>query len=341
MSTYPPPARVLQSSISHAPSTHADTYIYSLIPVLDNSSPSLAVITSSDELLVLDRTTLRNQGNSLQGVPKGVTALVGVDEASGQILASCGRDGTIAIWDLRKGWSPVAGYEMEKRMPVTALASKKGGFDLAGGTEFVGQQAVMKIWDIRKSEPHWQCVESHNDDITDLQFHPSLPNRLLSGSTDGLVSLFDTTVQDEDDALIQVINHGSIHKAGFLSNDAIYALSHDEQFSIHPLNTIDEEAVEPQPIVMGDLREKVGCEYVIDILKSGEGNIVATGLHSHEPKLDLIPVGADPWSLHDHRKVSLAGAHGGEIVRTVYVDDQFQSIYTGGEDGQIKLWKIT
>ena len=138
----------------------------------------------------------------------------------------------------------------------------------------------MIVRDTRTSKPRWQSIESHNDDITELQFHPTLPNRLLSGSTDGLVSIFDTSIQDEDDALVQVINHGSIHRAGFLTEDAVYALSHDEQFSIHALNTADEEAVEPAPIVFGDVREKLSCEYVVEVMISEQGPIVATGYHS-------------------------------------------------------------
>jgi len=31
-------------------------------------------------------------------------------------------------------------------------------------------------------------VDSHNDDVTEVQFHPTDPNGLLSGSTDGLIN---------------------------------------------------------------------------------------------------------------------------------------------------------
>lgn len=115
-----------------------------------------------------------------------------------------------------------------------------------------------------------------------LQYHPSLPSVLLSGSTDGLVNLFDTKVSEEDDALYQTINHGSsIHHAGFLTDVDIFALSHDEKFSVYEMVTNPEETVEePPPVHFGDLRERLGYEYVANILPRPGGSAVA-GIGSH------------------------------------------------------------
>lgn len=112
-----------------------------------------------------------------------------------------------------------------------------------------------------------------------LQFHPTRDNVLLSGSTDGLVNIYDTTIADEDDALLQVINHGSIHHAGFLSTEAIYALSHDEVFSIHPITDPDSNKTEdePSPVQFGDLRQPLQCEYVVQTLAGNGGIYLAAG----------------------------------------------------------------
>lgn len=91
------------------------------------------------------------------------------------------------------------------------------------------------------------------------------------------MNIYDITIADEDDALLQVINHGSVHHAGFLSADAIYALSHDEVFSIHPKNTPEDEAVEPSPVLFGDLRPSLACDYVIDIWNGKQGRFAAIG----------------------------------------------------------------
>lgn len=100
---------------------------------------------------------------------------------------------------------------------------------------------------------------------------------MLSGSTDGLVNIYNTDITDEDEALVQVINHGSVHHAGFLSERTIYALSHDEVFSIHPATDPEEEAQEPNPVQFGDLRQPLGCEYIAQLCIGSQGPYVAAG----------------------------------------------------------------
>ena len=142
----------------------------------------------------------------------------------------------------------------------------------------------------------WQSTEN-NDDITELQFHSSYGNHLLSGGVDGLVSIFDTNIGDEDDSLLQVVKHGPIHKAGFLSDEVIFALSHDEQLSIHPVTIEDEDhamhlaeplsnleearADDVPPVHFNDLRPVLGCDYAINVLQAGGNSFVATGNHTY------------------------------------------------------------
>lgn len=118
-------------------------------------------------------------------------------------------------------------------------------------------------------------------DILQVQLHPTRPSLLLSGSTDGLVHLYDTTITEEDDALLQVMNHGSsIHHAGFLSDEDVYALSHDEMLSIYRVANPDEEVEEPLPENFGDLRTRLECDYVVDVQSDGAGGaIIAAGSH--------------------------------------------------------------
>lgn len=82
---------------------------------------------------------------------------------------------------------------------------------------------------------------------------------------------------DEDDALVQVINHGSVHHAGFLSESTIFALSHDEQFSIHSATNPDDPGQEPEPVDFDDLREPLGVEYVVQVCMSGQGPYIVAG----------------------------------------------------------------
>lgn len=87
---------------------------------------------------------------------------------------------------------------------------------------------------------------------------------------------------EEEDALHQTINHGSsIHKAGFTSDIDIFALSHDEKFSMYEMVTNPEESVEEHPPVnFGDLREELGCEYAVNVIsRPGGGSVAGVGNH--------------------------------------------------------------
>lgn len=114
---------------------------------------------------------------------------------------------------------------------------------------------------------------------------------------------------EEDDALLQVINHGSsIHRAGFLprhhvdstiTESTIYALSHDETLSFYKRErdaaSFDDasiDAMETDPddtssqeerdsIAYGDVRSQFNCEYVIDIIDSEATPSVVVGNHKY------------------------------------------------------------
>ncbi|PQE03262.1 ubiquitin- ligase sel1 ubx2 protein [Rutstroemia sp. NJR-2017a BBW] len=244
----------------------------------------------------------------------------------------------------------------DQNAPILSLACSKFN-TLAAGTELTNHQATVSIWyvlpsgvftpaifidgyrDARSLEaPVVQYVESHSDDVTEvspgshldgidtlakprlqLQFHPTEASLLLSGSTDGLVNIYNTTITDEEEALHQTINHGhSIHRANFLSNTDIFALSHDEKFSMYELVTNPEEGVEePAPVHYGDMRENIGGEYVANVLSRPEGGaVLGIGTHSKN-EFDLVQLKpGKPWTFAPETKVTLAGAHGSEIVRS-------------------------
>ncbi|EXJ59933.1 hypothetical protein A1O7_04081 [Cladophialophora yegresii CBS 114405] len=195
------------------------------------------------------------------------------------------------------------------------------------------------VRDRRQTKLRWQNTEV-NDEITALNFHPSRDNLLLSGADDGVVCIFDTEVQEEQDSLLQAVNHGPIHKAGFLGSTDLYALSSDQNLALHPL-TVDDVDVEadetPAPEQLGDLRPAVPCEYVIDILQSGQDHVVACGSHSYS-RVDLVKLDRGT-GLRLDRRIVLEGAHGEEIVRSVYVDDENGTIFTAGEDGRVAAFR--
>ncbi|KAK6539413.1 hypothetical protein TWF694_009638 [Orbilia ellipsospora] len=334
------------SSTINSPS---GTYHYTL----SRLSSHLATISSDDRIRILDPSNLSVVTTSPSPVHNdvdnngGVTCLKSLDENEPNILFTAGRDGTARLWDVRVGFeTAVRSFKKgSSRAAVLSLDVCKTRGLVGVGTELTGTSAEVIVWDLEGREK-MSYVESHNDDVTQLAFHPTTPHLLLSGSTDGLINIYNMTITEEDDALHQVINHGSsIHHAGFLSSEAIYGLSHDETLSVYKLADEREEVEEPQPVVFGDVRGRLGCEYAVDVLlrgreSSGTG-ILVVGSHS-EGWVDLhsLKVGGDgKWGIGGEDVVRLVGGHGEEIVRCLYLDDASATVFTGGEDGLIKAWR--
>jgi WD40 repeat protein len=181
--------------------------------------------------------------------------------------------------------------------------------------------------------------ESHTDTVTQLQFHPLQPQILLSGSTDGLVSIFDVNIEDEDDALQQVLNpRSAVHCAGYIAQDQVYVVSTDEHYSIYTLaKTAAEDEQLPPPIQFGDVRDKLNCMYVIDVLVQPNGPPVMAYGHTEKQSLSVSSLGS-PGAWDFGSKIDLPGAHGDEIVRDLLIVDN--RALSCGEDGKVKAWSL-
>lgn len=84
---------------------------------------------------------------------------------------------------------------------------------LCMGTTQYQTNVYLLFYDIRSSKQAFYYIESHQDDVTSLRFHPKSSDILCSGSTDGLINVFDVSKGDEDDALLTTINsESSVHK---------------------------------------------------------------------------------------------------------------------------------
>jgi len=188
-------------------------------------------------------------------------------------------------------------------------------------------------WDPRNtSTPKFQYVESHNDTVTELQFHPTTPHLLLSGATDNLLNVFSTQIADEDDAVVQVVNHrAAIHCAGYHDGDTIYSLGTDETLAYYKQQLDPETEEDPVILNMGDVREKYPGEYMVGMTWADKQPLLAFGSHSaghldliesFNPPLESASVYHDSYMeiLKTKPRFRLPDAHHGEVVRDVFVD---------------------
>ncbi|KAM9293938.1 WD repeat-containing protein 89 [Gastrophryne carolinensis] len=330
-------------------STMKDSMTYILD--IDVSRPSegqnsgrVAILCSNKSVGMYDQENM----SCLQEYSVRPAVLSGVrfSHSNNNLLFSACSDSTVKLWDVRA--PSTEAVQIFNGYPSNVFIS----FDIScndlvvcAGTEKVEEDTFLVFWDSRYSsatssrEPLGVYSESHSDDVTQVRFHPSNSSLVASGSTDGLVNVFDLGEGNEDDALSSTCNSdSSVSVIGWAGKtyDQIYCLTHDEGFCWWDLSQVDTE----EPITLSkfeDVREKV-TDCTIDYLIGGlyhnkSGSLYITA-GSHTGSIHLLSCDSDKLIYMK----SLQGGHSA-TVRSFYwcVDEDF--LLTGGEDAQLILWK--
>ncbi|XP_028044981.1 WD repeat-containing protein 89 isoform X2 [Monomorium pharaonis] len=145
-------------------------------------------------------------------------SIVGIkfSPTSKNIIYIANNNGLITVCDLRaKGRKIVAEFKDDTEGKVKPLASFDLSCDeklLAGGTENTGGDAFILFWDVRQSGSK---VDIKNN------------NLLASGSTDGLMNIFDLTQSSEDSALTYSLNtESSVDRLGWSTDTSLWCTTH-------------------------------------------------------------------------------------------------------------------
>ncbi|KAM4543009.1 WD repeat-containing protein 89 isoform 1-T2 [Odontesthes bonariensis] len=265
---------------------------------------------------------------------------------SSDLLYSGSADGTVQAWDVRcPGTDAVQMFKSDPSHCYCSFDLNCSDMLLCAGTEQVNDEdSFLVFWDSRKPGSRLLGVysESHSDDITQVCFHPRDKDRLASGSTDGLVNVFDLSRGAEEEALLVTCNSdssaGSVRWSG-AGYTQLLCLSHDEGLHLWDVGQLDTE--EPLTIFstsdvrsLTPLPDGVGVDYLVggQWLEEAQKLLVVGGKNSG----DLHMMECDSKGLHLLR--SLEGGHT-STVRCFLWSAAGEALVTGGEDAQLLLWK--
>ncbi|KAM4690615.1 WD repeat-containing protein 89 [Rhinophrynus dorsalis] len=315
-------------------------------PTKGQKDETLAILCSNKSIRLYNKETmsLLQEYSCHPGVLSGVKF---AHSDKHMVFSACS-DGTVKSWDTRVPETEAVlvfnGY------PSNAFIS----FDVScndlvvcAGTEQVEDDAFLVFWDARynsqikcsSKDPLGVYSESHNDDITQVRFHPTNPSLVASGSTDGLVNVFDISKDNEDDALNATCNSdSSVSFLGWAGQDynQIYCLTHDEGFCWWDLAQMNTD----EPITLSkvqDMREELGTstiDYLIGGVYHEKVNTLFLAGGTHTGNINLLKCGTGKLK-------HISTLHGGHsaTVRSFYWNLEDQSMLTGGEDAQLLLWK--
>ncbi|KAI0269312.1 WD40 repeat-like protein [Gloeopeniophorella convolvens] len=299
----------------------------------------------SNKIHLFDRTSLRLT-RSLDGHRGGTTSLRAVDALIGvtqRMLVSSGKDGIVRVWDDRTGAAAIEMPFEGRQRGLLSCDVSPDGLTVAAGSELQGEDALIVYWDPRHpAAPLRKHTSTHSDDITAVHFARTSagPPLLLSGSTDGLVSISNADEQDEDEAVLHVGNLGSsIAQAGWLpprAGGGVWAASDMETFSVwsdelDPHSDLDIRA----PSVHTQARTWV-TDYLIGCHASDASGL-SVFVGSNEGDVALLRPQMRTRAVALDLERLWTGQHRG-VVRSTFWDERNHVLLTGGEDAQLFAW---
>ncbi|KAF8690387.1 hypothetical protein AX14_002948 [Amanita brunnescens Koide BX004] len=218
-------------------SLSSQAYVLSIVSLQAQYAASASA--PANRIDIFDKSTLRCV-QTLPGHEVATTALRAVNrigESHKISLMSSGKDGRICVWDERTNSHGISMTNAGNHQPLLCFDVSSDGMTVAAGTDLQGEDALIHYWDPRSpSAPLRTHSSTHSDDITSLSFSSSMTDKIvLSGSSDGLISLSNPEEDDDDEAVLHVANWGcSVSQAGWTTGEGgtkIWAASDMETFS--------------------------------------------------------------------------------------------------------------
>ncbi|XVF32755.1 hypothetical protein REPUB_Repub17cG0110600 [Reevesia pubescens] len=322
--------------------SYGDDYVFQIVPKDDWTSMAVSLSTNAVKLY-------SPMTGQYFGECKGHSSTINHISFSGastpHVLHSCSSDGTIRAWDTRT---------FHQVSCITADSSQEVFSFSFGGSDdnllAAGCQSQIFFWDWRNKKQVACLEESHVEDVTQVHFIPGHQNRLASASADGLICIFDTNGDiNDDDHLESVINVGtSIGKVGFFgdSSEKLWCLTNIETLSIWNWKDGANEAnFEDARSLASDSWTLDHVDYFVDCHCSGGENLWVIG-GTNAGTIGYFPVKYKGGGAIGPPEAVLGGGHMG-VVRSILPMSSMQSGpaqsrgifgWTGGEDGRLCCW---
>ncbi|HEV2373563.1 MAG TPA: WD40 repeat domain-containing protein, partial [Streptosporangiaceae bacterium] len=250
------------------------------------------------------------------------------------VLASCGLDMTVRVWDPVAGTAlggPITGHT-EPVISVELAAAPGGGLLLASG----GEDSTVRLWDPLTGQPLGEPLTAHTNQVNQLAFGTTPDGRLLLASTggtpDGTIRLWDPLARTPV---------GEPLTGHSLSVVAVsFGTAPDGRLLLASGGGRQDKTVRLwDPLTGKPVGEPLGHDGAVDTVEfapaPGGGRLLVSASTDTTIRLwdlaDLAPLG-EP----------LAGHTGGGVeVAAVTVPDGRLLLVSGSEDATVRLWDPT
>ncbi|KAB0796741.1 hypothetical protein PPYR_00386 [Photinus pyralis] len=256
--------------------------------------------------------------------------------------------GNIQLWDLRTPQKFVVQFTEKKEegssndlKTLACFNASANNRLLTAGTELYKGEAFILFWDIRNTTLMGGYWESHTDDVTQVVFDPNDADKLMSGSVDGLINVYDVKHTNEDDALMDSFNtESSVEQLCWYSNkgkDFISCITHTADVQLWSPDDAEPYAHFRRSDITKAMKRK------------SEAHCYVAGAHRLLGNELLILAGSN-WNDGEHlkcmstsnKKLESFGTlkENRQRVRCSVFNQYHNLLMTGGEQGILNVWNV-
>ncbi|CAA0832026.1 Transducin/WD40 repeat-like superfamily protein [Striga hermonthica] len=340
----PKPSNLKRFGLKNSIQTNfGDDYVFQIVNKHDWTSMAVSLSTNAVKLY----SPLAGQYlGEFKGHSSTINQISFAGPSAPHVLYSCSSDCTLRAWDSRS-FRQVSCINTGPSQEVFSFSFGGPGDNLLAA----GCKSQVLFWDWRTMKQTACLEESHTEDVTQVHFVPGHSNKLVSGSVDGLMCLFDTSGDiNDDDHLISVYNVGtSIGKVGFFgeANQKLWCLTHMETLSVWDWNNATAEATfEDARGLASDSWTLDHVDYFVDCHYSTEEDRLWVIGGTNGGTFGYFPVSYGSAKTIGSPEAVFHGGHTG-ILRTVLPmssiicrNSRNNGIFgwSGGEDGRMCCW---
>jgi len=247
--------------------------------------------------------------------------------------------GEIHMYDLRT-FSKIHTFEDDTEIvvkPVSCFDVNSNNRLICAGTDELNHNVYLLFFDIRERRLMGGFFESHQEEVTDVKFHPSDPDLLISGSTDGLINVFDCKQESEDDALKYSINtEDSVGKLQWHHQDKISCISNTNDLYLYDINSQDLLKKWDRAAITDAIKRKsvIDCN-LVDCFNYGADEMIFLATSNYSKGECIRSMKFSDTSLDPIGNFS----NNSQIVRASLYNEKENLFFTFGENALISMWK--